>query len=139
MSDVRMASRWAANLPAIRRSRQRWKKRERDRKAPPRPQTLQQQRAVLLPGCNPCSALCCESSGNQQLSGPPGAGVLPATNQLTGERSEPKSGPNWRCERTYVAGRAGPAAGHPRADADEDHGALPERRWTLLRRVCDVS
>ena len=44
-----------------------------------------------LPGCNPCSALCCESSGNQQLSGPPGAGVLPATNQLTGERSEPKS------------------------------------------------
>ena len=49
------------------------------------------QRAGSLPGCNPCSALCCESSGNQQLSGPPGAGVLPATNQLTGERSEPKS------------------------------------------------
>ena len=45
----------------------------------------------LIPGCNTCSALCCESSGNQQLSGPPGAGVLPATNQLTGERSEPKS------------------------------------------------
>ena len=38
-------------------------------------------------------ALCCESSVNQQLSGPPGAGVLPATNQPThrGERSEPKS------------------------------------------------
>ena len=36
-------------------------------------------------------ALCCEQSTNQQLSGPPGAGVLPATNQLTGERSEPKS------------------------------------------------
>ena len=27
--------------------------------------------------------VCCESSGNQQLSGPPGTGVLPATNQLT--------------------------------------------------------
>ena len=49
------------------------------------------QRAGSLPGCNTCSALCCESRGNQQLAGPPGAGVLPATNQLTGERSEPKS------------------------------------------------
>ena len=49
-------------------------------------------RAVFfLPGCNPSLALCCEQSGNQQLSGPPGAGVLPATNQLAGERSEPKS------------------------------------------------
>ena len=48
-------------------------------------------RAVFLPGCNSSFAQCCESSGNQQLSGPPGAGVLPATNQLAGERSEPKS------------------------------------------------
>ena len=51
----------------------------------------EQLRAVFLPGCNTSFALCCESSGNQQLSGPPGAGVLPATNQLTGERSELKS------------------------------------------------
>ena len=60
-------------------------------RSPTRELALMLQRAVLLPGCNSGFAQCCESSGNQQLSGPPGAGVLPATNQLAGERSEPKS------------------------------------------------
>ena len=55
---------------------------------------------------------CCQQPTNSPASG--------------ASRSAKSVGPNWRCERTYVAGRAGPAAGHPRADADEDHGALPE-------------
>ena len=39
---------------------------------------------------NPSLALCCEQSGNQQLSGSPGAGVLPATNHWGGSAEAPR-------------------------------------------------
>ena len=88
---------------------------------------------LLLPHC------AVNRAATNSSQDPPVLGCCQQPTNSPASGASRRRGPNWRCERRfepmfrraararrtyYVAGRQGPAAGQPRADADEDHGAL---------------